>query len=177
MTQKGPKGPPSRGGNWAKKYAPGADLAGSQRRSADVSRGSLRSIAALGPLVLAHDRVMRGDRVPARSEFFLEKLRLYLSRSYWSEVRPGPQDRAGAGGKSASRGKKFQKKRATRGAIHCAIMKENETKKRPSLGRFLRFYSGSTSTDHFFSLFGVFPADFPPARRPARLELSYGRLK
>ena len=106
MTQKGPKGPPSHGGNWAKKYAPGADLAGSQRRSADVSRGSLRSIAALGPLVLAHDRVMRGDRVPARSEFFLEKLRLYLSRSYWSEVRPGPQDRAGAGEKSTSREKK-----------------------------------------------------------------------
>ena len=56
---------------------------------------------------------MRGDRVPARSEFFLEKFGLYLSRSYWSKVRPGPQDRAGAGEKSTSRG---EKKKADQGS-------------------------------------------------------------
>ena len=66
VAQKGPKGPPSRGGNWAKKDAPRADLVESQRRSARVSRESLRSIGALGPLLLANDRVKRGDRVPAR---------------------------------------------------------------------------------------------------------------
>ena len=78
------------GGVSARKPGPGADLVDSQRRSANVSRGSLRSIAALGPLVLANDRVKRGDRVPARSEFGDGNLRHYLSLPYGGRVRPGP---------------------------------------------------------------------------------------
>ena len=69
VAQKGQNGPPvtaEKRRKKLKKTAPGADLTESPRRSARVPRESLRSIAALGPLVLAHDRVKRGDRVPAR---------------------------------------------------------------------------------------------------------------
>ena len=83
------------------KTGPGADLVESQRRSANVSRESPRSIAALGPLVLANDRGKRADRVPARSEFGARKFRHSLSRSYGTEVRPDPQDPGNQGGEEA----------------------------------------------------------------------------